>query len=227
MRPWPIATIVFGLATLAIAIGFSYLPEVAAVYPPGAFGPALSAFQRATTMEELAAVFGAPADPAILAAMHAGNTLDLYAFIPAYTIFSIAAAIMLAGGVRRPWVFAAITLTLVGAIADVFETWTQLRMTGNWLTADTLMPAVAPLCWTKYFGLAFAALAISAICFTSERKRWIIGALGFVPLAATFAAWTEAVQIPTLLTIGLGGFWVALIVVAVMELWRKPEEASA
>lgn len=220
-RLWPLAAIVFGLVTLAIAIGFSYLPEVRAVYASGEFGPALGVFQRAETPADLDAVFGNPAAPAIIAAMHAGNTLDLYGFIPAYTLFLVAAASMLAGGARRPLALLSIIPTLIGAGADVVETWTQLRMTADWANAEALLP-IAPLCWIKYFALALGALGATGICLFGERKRWIVGALGVAPLATTFADWAGIIDIPTLMTAGFGAFWIALIGVGFMAMARAP-----
>lgn len=219
-RAWPMATAGFGLATLAILIGFSLLPAVRAAYPDGDFGPALSAFQRATDMSELAALFGAPPDQAKLAAMTAGNTLDLYGFIPVYTLFLVGAAAMLAGGVRKPLVWAAIAPALLGAVADVYETWTQLQMTADWSRAEALLPAVAPACWTKYFALASHALGCAAICFMGESRRWIIGALGFVPIAGVFADWSGALDIPSLMSMTFGVYWVALLALAIAQTLR-------
>ncbi len=221
-RLWPLATIFFGLATLAIAIGFNYAPEVRAVYANGEFGPALGVFQRAETPADLDAVFGNPAAPALIAAMHAGNTLDLYGFIPAYALFLIAAASMLAGGARKPLALLSVVPTLIGAGADVVETWTQLRMTADWTHAEALLP-IAPLCWIKYFALAFGAFGATGICLFGERKRWIVGALGAVPLVATFADWAGIIDIPTLMTAGFGAFWIALIAVGVMATARAPD----
>lgn len=224
-RFWPLATIAFGLITWAIAIGFSTLPEVRAVYASGAFGPALGLFQRAETPADLDAVFGNPAAPAIIAAMHAGNTLDLYGFIPAYELFLVAAAAMLAGGARKPLALLSIVPTLIGAGADVIETWTQLRMTADWANAEDLLP-IAPLCWTKYFALALGALGASAICLLGARKRWIVGLLGFAPLGAAFADWAGLIAIPTLMTAGFGAFWIALVAVGFMETARAKDHIN-
>ena len=220
-RSWPIATTIFGLGTLAILISFSILPDVRAAYPDGDFGPALSAFQRATSMEQLAAVFGDPADQAKLGAMTAGNTVDLYGFIPVYTLFLACAAALLAGGLRKPLVWLALLPLLVAAAADVVETWTQLQITANWSRAAELLPNLAPACWTKFFGLAAHALGCTAICFLGQHKRWIVGAIGFVPAVGVFADWAGAIHIPSLMAMTFGVFWMALLVVAIAGLLRK------
>jgi hypothetical protein len=219
-RAWPIATIVLGLASFAIVMAFQYLPEVRAAYAMGEFSPALSSFQRASTMADLAAVFGAPADPGKLAAMNAGNRLDLYGFIPAYTLFLIAGAATLAGGVRAPLAWLAIAPTLIGAGADVVETSRQIAIGVNYADAVPHLP-LAPWCWTKYFGLAFGALGMSAISLRGARKRWALGALGFAPLLATSADALGLIALPTLMTLSNGVFWVALIVVGAIEALAK------
>jgi hypothetical protein len=216
-----VATVVFGLATLVILLAFSWLPDVSAAYPSGEFGPALSEFQRATAMAELNALFGDPADPAKLAAMTAGNRLDLYAFIPAYTLFLIAAAVMLSSGARTPPVWFAMAAALLGAGADVFETWMQLEMTADWSRAEELLPAVAPACWTKYFALAVHALACSAICLLGASKRWILGAGGFLPILGVSADFAGVASIPSLMSVVFGAFWLALLGVAAAEIVRK------
>jgi hypothetical protein len=220
-RAWPIATAIFGFATLATLVGFSFLPEVRAAYPNGDFGPALSAFQRAVEPSELDALFGAPPDSAKLAAMTAGNTLDLYGFIPIYTLFLVCAAAMLAGGARKPLAWAAIAPALLAAAADIFETWTQLQMTSDWARAEELLPAVAPACWTKYFALGAHALGCTAIGFAGRPRRWILGALGFIPIAGVFADWAGALHIPSLMSMTFGVFWLALLGLALAQILAK------
>ena len=225
-RVWPLTTAVAGAVTLAIVIAFGGLPEVRAAYASGEFAAAFSAFQRVTTMAELDALFGDPADPARLAAMSAGNALDLYAFIPAYIVFLIAATAMLAGGLRKPVAWLAIVPALVGAGADVFETWTQMQMTADWSRAPELLPLVAPACWTKYVALALHGLACSAIAFLGAPRRWLIGALGLVPMAGILAFWAGALQIPSPMTMVFGIFWIALLALAVMAPWRTVQSST-
>lgn len=219
-RAWPIATIALGLASLVIVMEFQYLPEVQAAYPSGDFPPELSRFQRASTMADLAALFGDPADTAKLAAMRAGNALDLYGFIPAYTLFLIAGAAMLAGGLRAPLAWLSIIPTLIGAGADVVETSRQLAISADYSNAAAHLP-LAPWCWTKYFALAFSGIGASAICLLGPRKRWLVAAASFVPILATSADALGLLALPTLMTLSNGVFWIALIVVGVIEVARR------
>lgn len=230
MKSWvaPLCTLVTGIATLAILVGFSQLPEVKAAYPAGDFSAALSAFQRAASVQELYPLFGNPPDPGKLAAMTAGNTLDLYGFIPVYTIFLLWGAIMLGQG-RAPMWFPIIAV-LIGCAGDIYETSSQVAISTDWSKAAALQPHVAMGCWIKFFGLAVHALGCSALCFTGAHKRWVLGVLGVTPIIGTAGDYFHLLHIPTLMTMTFALFWIALIVAAAAELFattRKPQAASA
>lgn len=218
-RVWPIATAVLGVATLVVLLAFSMLPAVRAAYPNGDFAVALNAFQHAAAPSDLAAVFGTPADPVKLRAMTAGNTLDLFGFIPAYGLFLVAAIVLLGGGLKNPLALVALALAGIGVAGDIVETSRQLAMTRDWAHADSLLP-IAPWCMTKFFGLAGAALAISAMCFSGKRKRWIVGALGVLPILAVCADALHVLPAPALMTAAFGVFWVALLIVGILETVR-------
>ena len=218
-RFWPIATALLGVATLVILFAFSILPDVRAAYPNGDFAVALNSFQHAATPNDLDAVFGTPADPARLRAMTAGNTLDLFGFIPAYGLFLIAGIMLLGRRLKNPFALAAMALAGIGLVGDIGETTRQLAMTTDWSHALSLLP-IAPWCETKFFGLAGCALAIGAICFTSEHKRWILGALGVLPILVVSADALHVLPAPALMTAAFGAFWVALLVVGILETVR-------
>jgi hypothetical protein len=220
MRFWLLATAILGVATMVILVAFSMLPDVRAAYPNGDFATALNAFQHATSMTQLDELFGSPADPAKLRAMTSGNTLDLFGFIPAYGLFMIASAAMLAGGLRRPIVWLALAPALIGIAGDIVETWCQLQMTANWSGAADCLPLVAPGCWTKFFGIALHALGCSAICFMGGRKRPILGALGVLPILGVCADALHVLPAPALMSAVFGVFWIALLAVGILETVR-------
>jgi len=151
--------------------------------------------------------------------MTAGNTLDLFGFIPAYGLFLVAGIMLLGGDLKNPLGFVAMALAGIGVAGDIVETSRQLAMTTNWAHAEPLLP-IAPWCWTKFFGLAGAALAISAICFTGERKRWILGVLGVLPILVVSADALHVLPAPALMTAVFGAFWIALLVVGILETVR-------
>lgn len=219
-RLWPLATAVFGVATLVTLFAFSMLAHVRAAYPNGDFSTALNAFQHATSMTQLDALFGSPADPAKLRAMTSGNTLDLFGFIPAYGLFMIAGAAMLAGGLRRPIVWLALAPALIGIAGDVVETANQLCMTRDWANAAAFLPLVAPACWTKFFGIAFHSLGCSVVCFVGARKRPILGALGVLPIFGVSADALHVLPAPALMSAVFGVFWIALLLVGILETVR-------
>lgn len=221
-RFWALATAALGVATLAVVAAFGMLPAVRAAYPNGDFTAALSAFQHATSMEQLYGLFGNPADPGKLAAMTAGNTLDLFVFIPTYGAFMLAGAAFLADGFRRPVAWIAILPALIGLVADVLETWSQIRVTSNWGHAAASLPLVAPACWAKFFGIAFHALGCSALALLGARKRWIIALLGLLPIIAVSADAAHALPSPMLLTASTSVFWIALMVIGLIGALRAP-----
>ncbi|MGQ0533101.1 MAG: hypothetical protein ACT4OF_10495 [Caulobacteraceae bacterium] len=214
-RALPLATLVLGLLTLATLLWLGMSPEVAAVYERSEVGAAVSEFQRAETPADLARVFGDPPNPAILAAQDVVNTRDLYAFIPAYALFLVVAALMISAGVRGPLTWAAIAFALLGAGADAIETTLQLRITADTENAAEYLP-VAPWHWAKYVALGLNGAAIAAICFVSTPKRWIMGLLALAPLPFVLAAWA-GFSSPRLFSAAFGAYWIAILVLAAIE----------
>jgi hypothetical protein len=221
----PLVATATGIATFAILIAFGLLPEVKAAYPHGDFSAALGAFQRANTMDELYRLFGNPPDAGKLAAMTAGNTLDLYGFIPVYTIFLLSSALTL--GEARGLAWFALIAALVGCAGDLLETISQLGVSTDWAHASAILPRVSPGCWTKFFGLAVHALGCSALCFTGPHKRWILGALGLTPIVATSADFLHFASAATAMTLVFGLFWLGLLIVACGKLVAAMRTASA
>jgi hypothetical protein len=70
-------------------------------------------------------------------------------------------------------------------------------------------------------------LGCSALCFTGARKRWILGALALTPIVGTTVEFFHLAQIPTLMTATFSLFWVGLIVVAAVELFRTTRTVQA
>jgi hypothetical protein len=217
-RALPLITLLLGLATLATLLWLGLSPEVEAVYAPSERGVAVSEFQRAETAADLARVFGDPPDPAIIAAQDTINTRDLYAFIPAYALFLIAAALMLSGGARTPAAWAAIFFALLGGAADAVETYTQLCITGDFANAEHYLP-VARWHWAKYLALSLNGLAVAALCLLAAHKRWIVGVMAIAPLPLVLAAWGGLIS-PRFFSAAFAAYWVALLVLAAKETVR-------
>ena len=217
-RGLPLLTLLLGLATLASFVWLGLAPEVTAVYARSEVALAVSEFQRSVTTADLARVFGDPADPAIIAAQNVINTRDLYAFIPAYTLFLIAAALMLGGQARPPATWAAIIFAILGGAADAVETKLQLQITADLSDAAAHLP-VATWHWAKYLALALNGAAVAALALLAARKRWIIGAIALVPLPLVMLAWA-GITSPRLFSAAFAAYWIALLAVAVIETVR-------
>lgn len=216
-RALSLVTLVLGLATLGAFLWLGLAPEVTSVYGRNEVALAVSEFQRSVTPADLARVFGEPADPAIIAAMDSVNTRDLWVFIPAYTLFLIAAALLLSQE-RGPITWAAIAFALIGGAADAVETVIQLRITADYANAGQHLP-VATWHWTKYLGLALNGLAVAALCLLGAHKRWIVGVIALAPLPLVLLAWA-GVTSPRLFSVAFAAYWIALLVLALIETVR-------
>jgi hypothetical protein len=216
-RTLPLVTLLLGLATLGAFLWLGLSPEVTSVYDRNEVALAVSEFQRSVTTADLARVFGDPADPAIIAAQNSVNTRDLWAFIPAYTLFLIAAGLLLSER-RGPITWAAIVFALLGGAADAVETYLQLRIASDLANAEQYLP-VATWHWAKYLALALNGLAVAALCLLAARKRWIVGVIALAPLPLVLLAWAGATS-PRLFSVAFAAYWIALLVLALIETVR-------
>lgn len=216
-RTLPLVTLALGLATLIIFIWLGGQPAVSAVYPANEVSLAVSAFQRAETVQDIVRVFGYPIDPARVAAMDALNRLDLWAFIPAYALFLVAAAIML-GGLRNRWTQIAIAFALVAAAADAIETSKQLQLTGDMDNFEAHLP-IAPWHWLKAAALALNGVAVASLCITLEKKRWILAVIALAPFPLVALADVDAIS-PRWFSAAFAAYAIALLAVAVLECVR-------
>lgn len=212
-----LATGVLGVVTIGIALAFSMLPAVkagGACVIPGA----VVQFEFARDMADLVRIFGpdggacrAPA----LAAMDQANTLDVWAFIPAYTAFNLAAILFLTGGFRGLGLAAA--LAAVGAlVADYVETLNLLTITRDLDANVGLLAISTPAAWTKFVLLGVHGLLLAAICWRSTPRRPILGTALVLPaLGTAVLAMDPAMQTPFVTAAILA--WGSMTVIA---LWK-------
>jgi len=217
VRTWPLTTLILGLGTLVCFVAMGAHPDVAAIYERAEVSAAVSLFQRAETLGDVAVVFGAPVDERVVAAQNAINTLDLFGFIPVYTLFLCAAAIMF-GGLRNRWTQAAIAFALIGAAADAVETWKQIQIASDIENAEAHLP-IAPWHWLKYLGLSLNGVAITSIALSGEKRRWILAVIAFLPLPAVALAFMELAPV-TAFSATFALYWLTLLVFSVIELVR-------
>jgi hypothetical protein len=223
LRALPLTSAVLGLLTFGAFMMLGSSERVRAVYDRSEVSLAVSAFQRAETMADIVRVFGAPPDPAIIAAMDAVNWPDLYAFIPAYALFLCAVALML-GGLRNRWTQGAIAFALIGALADSIETFKQLELTSDIDNAELYLP-IAPWHWLKYAALALNGVCVASLCITSERKRWILAVIALISLPLVAGAYAGVLN-PRLFSAAFGLYWIALLAISIIENFRKPAASA-
>lgn len=221
-RLWAGLTVLTGLATVAITVAFSVLPEVAAAGACWAPGKVVD-FELARTLAQLLKVFGPPADACrapIVVAMDAVNQLDVKAYIPSYTAFAICAAMFLGGEFRRPLVLAAIGVALVALAGDYLETFTLLRITQGLDGSADLLARSSLGAWIKFAALALHAFLLARICMAGDTRRPILAMLLLLPMAGTaFAAIDNSRA--ALMTYALILAWTPVLLVAARDLVRK------
>lgn len=222
-RFWAIATIVTGLVTLGLSVAFGVLPQVTAA--GDCFGPgAVVQFEFARNVGDLLTIFGEPEStcrPLVITAMDAVNHLDTLAFIPAYTLFGICAALFLANGAwARPLVIIATGASVLAAAADYLETITLLSLTQTLDAPSALLQYSQLGAWSKFALLAAHAVFCAGICYTSEKPRYILGAVLLLPPFGVAAAAYDHIVWSSVMGAGFAVAWVALLAIAIVSAVR-------
>ena len=222
-RAWAIATIVTGIVTLGLSFAFAMLPEVRAAGDCFQRGAVIQ-YEFARNLVDLLGIFGEPQSacrPLMITAMDAANTLDVWAFIPAYTLFCVCAALWLAGGVwQRPLVIIAIAAAIFAAAADYLETTTLLAITQTIDSPAGLLQYSQLGAWSKFALLAAHAVFCAGVCYTSDNKRYTLGAILLLPPFGVAAAAYDHVTLSNVMSAGFAVAWVALLVFAIVSVVR-------
>lgn len=222
-RTWAITTIVTGVVTLAISFAFAMLPEVRAAGECFQRGAVIQ-FEFARNLADLLTIFGEPhgaCRPLVTTAMDAVNHLDMWAFIPAYTLFCICAALWLAGGVwQRPLVIIAIAAAIFAAAADYLETTTLLALTQTIDAPGGLLQYSQLGAWSKFALLAAHSVFCAGICYASDHKRYTLGAILLLPPFGVAAAAYNHITLSNVMSASFAAAWVALLVFAVISVVR-------
>lgn len=219
-RVWAILTTLAGLATLAVTILFQALPEVVAGKAAGCFAaPPVIAFEFARTVEQASALFGTgDCRAASITAMDAINRLDVWAYIPAYTLFGVFGALFAARGARPRLALLAILAAITALAADYVETATLLAITADFDGAtDAMTVRASTAAWIKFFALGAHGLLVAAVCFRATPRRWIVGAALVAPMLGVIAAATDPDTRAGLMTLGLTVGWLTLMAFAAKE----------
>lgn len=222
-RFWAIATVVTGVISLGISFAFAMLPDVTAAGE--CFQrDAVVQFEFARNIVDLISIFGEPEStcrPLVITAMDAVNHLDTLAFIPAYTLFCICAALFLANGVwQRPLVIIAVGAALLAAAGDYLETTTLLALTQTLDAPADLLKYSQLGAWSKFSLLAAHAVFCAGICYASDNKRYILGAVLMLPPFGVAAAAYDHVTLSAIMAAGFAVAWVGLLVMAIVSAVR-------
>jgi hypothetical protein len=200
---------VFGLLTFATAVGFLFLPDVTAARDCHAAEIVLD-FEFARTAADLDRAFGPLGDDCRMPraeALEAINRLDAAAFIPAYTLFGVFAAIFLTGGLFRALTFAALASSLTALAADYVETLVLLDVTPTLALKAGELELSSTAAWIKFGALAAHGMVLAGICLWRAPRRPILAALLTLPLVGLLAA---AAGQSAVLTPAIGFAWGAL-----------------
>ncbi len=219
-RTWALATVAAGLATLGVTAMFQALPEVAAGRAAGCFAsPPVIAFEFARTAQQAAALFGSgDCRAASITAMDAINRLDVWAYIPTYTLFGVLGVLFAARGTRPRLALLAILAAITALVADYVETNALLAITADLDRAtDAMTVRASTAAWAKFFALGAHGLLVATVCFRVTPKRWIVGGAMVLPVLGVIAAATDPETRGGLVTLGLTLGWLTLMAFAAKE----------
>lgn len=222
-RILPLIVLLLGLATIAATFAFSLLADVRAAYPDGEFSTALTQFQRAASLADIASVLS---NPQGVAAQVAAARLDLFVYLPLYGLFLLTASAMLAQGVRRLEFWAPALLIGVGLIGDIIETTAQLRILAAFDFAGENLASLQLGSQLKLIGLTLGAVAIAAIAFFKPRRNWLVFATGIAVPVLLALDITGFMPLGGF-AVGAGLFFLALIVTAAWRVFRPPAPEDA
>jgi hypothetical protein len=214
--------LVAGLTVVALTLVISGVEGVRACDGGTALDPVIR-FEWVRTVEEVRALFGEePCRSRLAAAMDRVNRIDIYAFIPAFTLFQLFAAWALRRS-GRGLALAAGAAAIVAALCDQAEDQILLAITASLPGEQAL---IDQLFW--FVRVKFGLLALAAGCLglllarTPGAERW----LGLAMLGGAAIAFAGLIQ-PQLLTPGIALAWAALLAAAVLHVARGRRGAAA
>lgn len=229
MRPptpswWWLACLALGIATLVMTgVLSATFPDTAAAMLSG-YGQPVLAFEFATTLNDLTAIFGTPDDPmraARLAAMQAGNEQD-YLYMLLYAAFLASGLYALWRELRLPLLLVAVGMPVLAAMFDAYENWLLFDIQAAFTLGEysDALDALALPVTIKFVLLTLTNLAIGHAMTRMEGKGWQIGgALVMVPCLATLMALIAPAAFGWTLSAAIGAGWIGLIIMAGIACW--------
>jgi hypothetical protein len=209
-----ILCLVAGLAVVALTFVLAGV-DVRACDGGTALDPIIR-FEWVRTVDDVRALFGEePCRSRLAAAMDRVNRIDVWAYIPAFTLFQLFAAWALRGS-GRGLAIAAAAAALVAAVCDQAEDQILLAITASLPGEQGQIDLLFWLVRTKFALLALAAAFLGLLLArTPGTTRW----LGTAMIVGSAIALAGLVA-PQLLTPGIALAWTALLVAALLQVVR-------
>ena len=180
--------------------------------------PAILEFELVRTPDDVGALFGSePCRSQLADALDQINTIDIFAFIPAFTSFLILGALALRGS-GRPIAFLAVLVALAAGLCDQAEDQILLDISANLPGTQAQIDWLFWLVRGKFSLLGVAPILIGFLMQRLDRMEKTLGAImivgGVVAVAGTFG--TYGLMMP-----GIGVGWVALLIAATKNSFRS------
>ncbi len=170
-------------------------------------------FEWVRSVTDVQALFGdEPCRSTLAAAMDRANRIDIFAYIPTFTLFQLLAAWALRGAGRRIALTASVA-AIVAALCDQAEDQILLAITAALPGEQGQIDLLFWLVRVKFALLAFAAACIGLLLVRArDATRWH----GLAMIGAAAVALAGLAE-PRLLTAGIGLAWAALLFAAVIR----------
>lgn len=180
--------------------------------------PAILAFELVRTPEDVDALFGSePCRGQLTGAMDQINTIDIFAFIPAFTSFLILGALAMQGSGR--WIaLLAVLAALAAGLCDQAEDQILLKITASLPGTQSQIGWLFWIVRGKFALLGVAPILIGFLMQRLDRMEKTLGVImivgGVVAVAGTFGSY--GLMMP-----GIGVGWVALLIAATKNSFRS------
>jgi hypothetical protein len=181
-------------------------------------------FEWVRNVDEVEALFGAePCRSTLASAFDEVNRLDMWGYIPAFTLFQLLAAWALSGSGRRLAAAAALA-AIVAAICDQAEDQILFAITAS-LPGE--QGQIDMLFWLVRAKFALLAAAAACLGILLARRRDATRWHGMAMIAAAAVALAGLID-PRLLAPGIGIAWAALIFAAALQVVLvRPSSAAS
>lgn len=220
-RLWWVLCVVAGLAMLAMIVMMGMVPGQLACDGDPSLGAVLR-LELVRSPADIDALFGnAPCRAVLADAMDAVNRIDVLAFIPAFTLFQIFAALAMRGR-GRALAYAIVAAAVVAGVCDLledqilFSITREVRDIEHWYTVPFGM--LAAFVHAKFALLAVAAVLLGLLV---RRGSGSIARFGGPAMIAGGLSSLAGAIWPALLAPGLTVAWGIVLLVAIIRSARS------